>query len=255
MDEFAERHTREMIVRDAVGAMIPSAGVGTCMTKRLIRHFIDSRGSVLMNGCVTEDYILGVEVKRAGFRSAFAAVSSDDGKSINYVATREYFPSNFSASIRQKTRWVYGICFEGIHRLGWGGDPWDVYFFLRDRKGMVTNFLPPIAFFLMVALFMEWVEVAKMPDNLTPIFEFSIALNLLALLLRYVVRVLSLGKVYGAADFIGIAERWPVAATVNFAAVFRAWKTYLTEAEFGTKPIAWSKTQHEVPDDFLSLEK
>ncbi|MFZ1885258.1 MAG: glycosyl transferase family protein [Rhodoplanes sp.] len=255
MDEFAERHTREMIVRDAVGAMIPSAGVGTCMTKRLIRHFIDSRGSVLMNGCVTEDYILGVEVKRAGFRSAFAAVSSDDGKSIDYVATREYFPSGFSASIRQKTRWVYGICFEGIHELGWGGDPWDVYFFLRDRKGMITNFLPPIAFFLMVALYMEWVEVAKMPDSLTPVFEFSIALNLLALLLRYVVRVISLGKVYGAADFIGIAERWPVAATVNFAAVFRAWKTYLTEAEFGTKPIAWSKTRHEVPDDFLSLEK
>src|SRR5262249_44130976 len=28
MDEFSERHTREMIVRDAVGAAIPSAGVG-----------------------------------------------------------------------------------------------------------------------------------------------------------------------------------------------------------------------------------
>jgi bacteriophage N4 adsorption protein B len=31
MDEFAERHTREMVVRDALGAAIPSAGVGTCM--------------------------------------------------------------------------------------------------------------------------------------------------------------------------------------------------------------------------------
>ena len=38
MDEFAERHTREMIVRDAVGAAIPAAGVGTCMTKRLLKH-------------------------------------------------------------------------------------------------------------------------------------------------------------------------------------------------------------------------
>jgi hypothetical protein len=61
MDEFAERHTREMIVRDAVGAAIPSAGVGTCMTKRLIRHFLSERGQVLMSGTVTEDYILGIE--------------------------------------------------------------------------------------------------------------------------------------------------------------------------------------------------
>ena len=135
-DEFAERHTQEMVVRDAVGAMIPSAGVGTCMTKRLIRHFIKARGSVQTNGCVTEDYILGTEVKRAGFRCAFAAVSAYDGKEIDFVATREYFPSGLAASIKQKTRWVYGICFEGMHKLGWRGDPWDVYFFIRDRKGL-----------------------------------------------------------------------------------------------------------------------
>jgi hypothetical protein len=46
MDEFAERHTREMIVRDAVGACIPSAGVGTCMTKKLLKHFLRTRGQV-----------------------------------------------------------------------------------------------------------------------------------------------------------------------------------------------------------------
>src|SRR5215831_12053556 len=57
MDEFAERHTREMVVRDALGAAIPSAGVGTCMTKRLVRHFLERRGHVLATGCVTEDYI------------------------------------------------------------------------------------------------------------------------------------------------------------------------------------------------------
>jgi adsorption protein B len=255
MDEFAERHTREMVVRDAVGAMIPSAGVGTCMTKRVIRHFIDERGSVLMNGCVTEDYILGVEVKRAGFRSAFAAVSADDGRAFDFVATREYFPSGLMASIKQKTRWVYGICFEGMHQLGWGGDPWDVYFFIRDRKGLITNFLPPIAFALMIGWLMGWIDSSEMPESLIPIFEISIAMNLLALVLRFIVRVIASGQVYGKIDLLGIAERWPVAAIVNFVAVFRAWKTYLTEAEFGTKPIVWSKTAHEVPDDFLTLKK
>src|SRR5215831_14070848 len=103
MDEFAERHTREMVVRDAVGATIPSAGVGTCVTKRLVRHFLADRGHVLATGCVTEDYILGVEAKRAGFRSAFAAVSESAARYGEFVATREFFPRDLFASVRQKT--------------------------------------------------------------------------------------------------------------------------------------------------------
>ena len=91
MDEFAERHTREMIVRDAVGAAIPSAGVGTCMTKKLIKHFLHARGQVLMSGTVTEDYILGIEAKRSGFKSAFAAISSNAEEGLDFVATREFF--------------------------------------------------------------------------------------------------------------------------------------------------------------------
>ena len=88
MDEFAERHTREMIVRNAVGATIPSAGVGTGVTRKLIQHFLATRKQVLMSGTVTEDYILGVEAKRAGFKAAFAAVSADDPRGLDFVATR-----------------------------------------------------------------------------------------------------------------------------------------------------------------------
>ena len=39
-------------MRNALGAMIPSAGVGTCLTRRLIEHFLRIRGTVLMTGCV-----------------------------------------------------------------------------------------------------------------------------------------------------------------------------------------------------------
>jgi hypothetical protein len=92
-----------------------------------------------MSGTVTEDYILGVEVKREGFKCAFAAVA-DEG--LDFVATREFFPKTLAASIKQKARWVYGINFEAMCRLGWKGGPWDFYFFVRDRKGLFTNFLP-----------------------------------------------------------------------------------------------------------------
>ena len=155
MDEFAERHTREMIVRNALGATIPSAGVGTCLTRRLIEHFVRIRGNVLMNGCVTEDYILGVEAKRAGFKAAFAAVSAQERQGLDYVATREFFPKSLAASIKQKTRWVYGINFEATRKLGWAGDAWDRYFFVRDRKGAVTNFLPAVSLVFLLLILLE----------------------------------------------------------------------------------------------------
>jgi bacteriophage N4 adsorption protein B len=251
MDEFAERHTREMIVRDAVGASIPSAGVGTCMTKKLLKHFLRTRGQVLMSGAVTEDYILGVEAKREGFKCAFAAVSANADEGLDFVATREFFPKTLAASIKQKARWVYGINFEAVCRLGWKGGPWDFYFFVRDRKGVITNFLPPLSLLFLGLLVLGYLDLSEMPPSLEPVFVLSMWANLIALIVRYVVRVTACRKVYGMFDWFGVAVRWPVALYINMAAVFRAWKTYLGESEFATKPVVWSKTVHELPDDFV----
>lgn len=252
MDEFAERHTREMIVRNAVGAVIPSAGVGTCMNKTLVRYFLQTREQVLMSGAVTEDYIVGVETKRAGFKSTFAAISADAGEGHDYVATREFFPTTLAASIKQKTRWVYGINFEAAHRLGWQGDPWDVYFFMRDRKAMITNFLPPLSFFLFALLFFEYIDFGDLPPDLEPLLAASLWINFAALVARYLVRVAAFRKVYGFHDWTGVAIRWPVCLYINMAAVFHAWKTYIGESDFASKPIVWSKTEHEIPDDFAA---
>jgi len=255
MDEFAERHTREMIVRDAVGAAIPSAGVGTCMTKRLIKHFLATRGQVLMSGTVTEDYILGIEAKRSGFKSAFAAISrgAEDGR--DFVATREFFPKSLEASIKQKTRWVYGINFEALHKLGWEGDPWDFYFFMRDRKGMITSFLPPVSAGLLALMLLGYIDIADTPETMGTVLIASMWINLFALVARYVVRVMAGHQVYGKWDWIGIAARWPAAIYINMMAVYCAWITYLGESELATKPIVWSKTSHEVPDDFASANR
>jgi len=252
MDEFAERHTREMVVRDAVGATIPSAGVGTCMTKRLVRHFLAHRGHVLATGCVTEDYILGVEAKRAGFRSAFAAVSESAARYGEFVATREFFPQGFWAAVRQKTRWVFGINFEAMHRLGWRGDAWDIYFFIRDRKGLVTNFLPPISLVLMMLLFCGAADFDELPPSLEPTLSLVLWINIVALALRYAFRVAAFKQVYGRYDALGVLLRWPVGMVVNALAVWGAWRTYIFESAMASRPVVWAKTQHEVPMDFTT---
>ena len=256
MDEFAERHTREMIVRNAVGANIPSAGVGTCMTKKLLKHFLATRGQVLMSGTVTEDYILGVEAKRAGFKSAFAAVSANAADSgLDFVATREFFPKTLAASIKQKTRWVYGINFEATHKLGWEGDIWDKYFFMRDRKGVITNFLPPISLVLLILLVFGFVDPAYMPYQIEGPLAVSLWINFIALFSRFFIRVSACRQVYGMYDLYGVMVRWPVGMCINAAAVFRAWKTYIGESKFATRPIVWSKTAHELPEDFMSAKR
>jgi adsorption protein B len=250
MDEFAERHTREMVVRDALGAAIPSAGVGTCMTKRLVRHFLRQRGHVLATGCVTEDYILGIETKRAGFRAAFAAVSESAARYGEFVATREFFPSGFAASVKQKTRWVFGINFEAMHRLGWRAGAWDLYFLMRDRKGMISNFLPPISLALLVPLVLGFYDLDQLPPDLEPALAPVLAANIAAMSLRLVFRATAFKQVYGHYNPIGVMIRWPVAVAVNALAVFRAWRIYFFESGLATRPIVWAKTQHEVPMDF-----
>jgi adsorption protein B len=255
MDDFAERHTREMVVRNAVGAAIPSAGVGTCMTKRLIKYLMKTREQVFMSGTVTEDYILGIEAKRSGFSSAFAVISKSAQTGLDFVATRAFFPKTLEASIKQKTRWVYGINFEALHKLGWQGDPWDIYFFVRDRKGMITSFLPPLSLALLCLMLSGYVDLADLPEPMGTVLSASMWINLFAFLARYVVRVVAGGQVYGKRDWIGTALRWPAGLYINMAAVYRAWKIYLGESGLATKPIAWSKTSHELPDDFTTASR
>jgi adsorption protein B len=255
MEEFAERHTRELIVRNALGAAIPSAGVGTCLTQALVRHFLKTHGQVLMSGTVTEDYILGIEAKRAGFRSIFAALSAPAEEGVDYVATREFFPQHLEASIKQKTRWVYGIAFEAMHKLGWQGQRWDIYFFLRDRKGMITNFLAPASVVLMILGLAGLIDPEALPREMYRLFQWSLSFNLLAVVFRYVARLAASYRVYGRLDWFGVAIRWPISLYINMAATFRAWKIYLGESEFATSPIVWSKTTHDVPDDFIAATR
>jgi Glycosyltransferase like family 2/HlyD family secretion protein len=95
MDEFAERHTRELIVRNAVGAAIPSASVGTCLSKKLIKHFLATRGQVLMSGTVTEDSssalrrnarVLRRHSPQSRSRPSRASILSPPGNSFNQVS-------------------------------------------------------------------------------------------------------------------------------------------------------------------------
>lgn len=248
MDEFAEMHTKELLVRDALGAAIPSAGVGTCLSRKLVLYVQQLNGGhFLVPESLTEDYILGWQAHLHHFRCGFickAVTGFSDKPEI--IATKEYFPQDFFQSIRQKTRWTIGIAFQGRQILGWTNSMINNYFLFRDRRGPLNS----VVIFCSLVIFI----IGCLKSNLThqdfsPVILAIGVFNLIGLFIRLFQRLRSHGWVYNARPAHIMILRWPVATVINAFAAFRALYQYTLSA-FGLKKLKWSKTQHTLPKEF-----
>ncbi len=116
-DEFAEAHAKQLVVRGAIGAGLPLAGVGCAIARPLLRTIAAGRPDGPFDAAsLTEDYELGLAIAAAGGRTAFPRVAASAG---GIVAVRAYFPSRIDAAVRQKARWMTGIALAGWDRIGW----------------------------------------------------------------------------------------------------------------------------------------
>ena len=147
-DEFAEYQQKDIPVRQTLGGFLPSNGVGTGFDRAALERVAATRcGRPFDPSCLTEDYETGYLLHSMGYSQVFVPVRAVQG---GPVATREYFPRRFRAAISQRTRWVTGIALQSWERHGWNA-PWpQLYWFWRDRKGLIGNLLTPVAnlFFL-----------------------------------------------------------------------------------------------------------
>ena len=114
-DEFTEAHAKSMVVRNMLGAAIPAAGVGCGFSRAALDVLARQRSEMGASGpfaadSLTEDYELGLLVSRGGAKGRFLRLRDHLGE---LVATRAYFPATLEESVRQKTRWVHGIAFQG----------------------------------------------------------------------------------------------------------------------------------------------
>jgi adsorption protein B len=119
-DEFAEAHIKELVVREAVGAAIPLAGVGCAIARdALARLAAMQEGRPFAGTSMTEDYELGLRLGALGLKTMFVripALPSERG-----AVARGHFPATLGAAVRQKARWLGGIALAGWDRLGWAG--------------------------------------------------------------------------------------------------------------------------------------
>src|SRR3546814_14727899 len=93
-----------LVVREAIGAAVPSAGVGCAFARAALEQVAQDQGGLPFDpGCLTEDYELGLRIGAHGGRGVFIRMRDDAG---DLVCTREYFPATLTAAVRQKARWM-----------------------------------------------------------------------------------------------------------------------------------------------------
>jgi len=241
-DEFAENHSRDMMVRAMWGGFLPSCGVGTGYRREALDRLARATSNHLFEPeALTEDYENGLRLFRLGCSQAFVPISKSSSGGRDFVATREFFPASWNAALRQRTRWVTGIALQGWQRFGWSGKPGEVYCLWRDRKGLLANPLSLAANLVFVygLATAMWTRVSPMQARL--------AMATMALqIVRMSVRMLCVGRIYGLVFALGVPVRAVYANALNTAATAQAFTRY-TRARLRRQPLEWLKTEHAYP--------
>jgi adsorption protein B len=248
-DEFIEAHGKALVVRDALNAAMPAAGVGCGFCREVLAELAELRMSEGDHGpfaaeCLTEDYELGLLIGRSGGRSRFLRARDAAGE---LVATRAYFPGTITEAVRQKTRWIHGIAFQSWDRLGWSSRPVDVWMALRDRRGPLTTLVLAAAYSLLV---IETILLIAEAAGWKGGVELSRELRLMLLVSsagfvwRAAMRFGFTAREYGLAEGLCAAFRIPVANIISIMAGRRALVAYLRTLR-GVR-IHWDKTTHRL---------
>ena len=265
LDEFAENHTKDMVVRERLCKIVPSAGVGTAFGRDLLDELARARNNQLFNiNSLTEDYEFAfglLPLKRRGIIARFETSRSEivsrgifkkreELRQVrDTVAVREYFPDRFSLAVKQKSRWILGISIQGWKNLGWQGGFWNCYVLYRDRKALFTNLATAFGYVVAACwianLLMYWPGEA--PSIVRHGWVWNVIIADTALMAnRFLQRVIAVGRVAGAKQALLAIPRTVVGNAINFCATFRAIKQYCVATLTGRK-IAWAKTAHAFP--------
>jgi adsorption protein B len=270
MDEFAESHAKDMVVRESVAGVVPSAGVGTCFSRRALKALVGStRNQPFNTDSLTEDYDVGTRLAQLGMHAIFGvfpvafrvARKSWRGNTpareliVNMpLCVREFFPDTFRLAYRQKARWVLGIGLQSWEQIRWQGSLAARYLLLRDRKSTVTALVNVLAYVLVLQFIL--IHVGQATGWWTLFYPSLFAensgwrvliyLNAISLLIRCAHRIYFTTILYGWEHGLMSVPRMVVSNFVNFMAVARAWRLFLAYL-FRNKPLAWDKTMHDFP--------
>lgn len=243
-EEFAEAHGKAMVVRGAMGAALPAAGVGCAVSRKALQQLCRRRLDLkpFAPESLTEDYELGLAVSEAGGKCEFVRARGEDG---NLVATRAYFPAQLNHIVRQKTRWVHGIALQGWDRTGWGSAWIERWMRARDRRGPLTALVLLMGYTLLVLTLMIGVAASSgwtQPLVLSPTLKALLYANLGFFVWRTFWRFAFTARNYGVAQGLFAVLRIPVTNIIAIMAGRRALVAYARV--LSGDAVVWDKTPH-----------
>jgi adsorption protein B len=246
-DEFAEAHSKELVVREAIGASIPLAGVGCAIAREpLARLAALNEGYPFADGSMTEDYELGLRMGELGMKTIFVRMPAVPGNR-GVIASRGHFPATFGEAVRQKARWLGGIALTGWDRLGWRGGLGERWMRMRDRRGPIAALLLLSGYLAALIWSQLWLAEAigaPVQVGIDPMLSTLLWINLWLLLWRIAMRALFTGSAYGWREGVRSVPRLVVGNMIAICAAARALVIYL-----GRSPPAWDKTRHTFPKE------
>ncbi len=271
IDEFTECHLKDMLVRESVGGLVPSAGVGSAFARDAFEDIALKHEQQAFNPVsLTEDYEIGMKFRLAGKKSYFLNRAVSRIREVErgvfkkrmvreevdeYIATREYFPNTFGTSVRQRSRWVLGIALQTWDQLGWRGPLAVQYCLWRDRKSLLTSYFGPLAYLLalycLVRVVIGWLTAH--PWSFENVFVpgswlwYMVLVNTIFLIWRAVMKVISVEEIFGPWQALISLPRFFVSNVINVTATTRAIWQFLGHKITG-KPLRWLKTRHEFPN-------
>lgn len=244
-DEFAEAHGKTMVVREALGAPLPLAGVACAIDRNILgRIALQGEGRPFDESSLTEDYELGLKIGAVGGRAIMARIVGRHGQ---LVGTRACFPDSLSASVRQKTRWLTGIALAGWDRLGWHGNFAQKWMLIHDRRPIFAALVLLAAYgaiVLTAALALAEAAGQHQPKPLPSSLVAMLFINAAFLLWRLAVRALFVGALYGVGEALLSVPRSLIANIIAIMAARRACVAYFRHC-LGA-PLRWDKTVHNV---------
>jgi adsorption protein B len=263
VDEFATHHLHKIPVREHLGMFVPSAGTGFII-RRDVAERLAQKEPLFTEGSLTEDYEFAFRLWRIGCKVHFhlqRLVRLDDKGRLkkDFVAVREYFPSELQASVKQKGRWTYGITIQTPKIIDWKKmSIKDRLTLWHDQKGKYTNFIHllgyPLALYALLSTFLP----IPAPKQTPLILGLGIAV-LAMTLFRLAMRFTAVYEIYGFREAAMAALvppllplRWLVATYINTLATIRAWRLLFWPNGFGKPKLQnkgavpkWDKTERK----------
>ncbi len=247
-EEFAEAHGKAMVVRNALGAALPGAGVGCAIAREALEQLASrsDSGEPFNAASLTEDYELGIELAHFDARWSFIRRRHGNGE---LVATRAYFPARLDTIVRQKTRWIHGIALQGWDQLGWTGGNTpkltEVWMRLRDRRSPLTA-LVLLTGYVLLGLSAVGFAASYLGAGdtlaLTPFVQGLLLVNFGAFVWRAVMRFAFTAREFGVGEGLLAIVRIPITNVIAIMAGRRALTAYVRTL-YG-QAITWEKTPH-----------